>query len=49
MERFRNVKYAYAGTVDQVLRDIEELHKIYDGQGGELEWFGWFFDQGLMP
>ena len=49
MERFRDVKYAYAGTVDQVLRDIEELHKIYDGQGGELEWFGWFFDQGLMP
>jgi hypothetical protein len=32
--------------VDQVKREIEELHTI-SGEG-ELEWFGWFFDQGFM-
>jgi alkanesulfonate monooxygenase SsuD/methylene tetrahydromethanopterin reductase-like flavin-dependent oxidoreductase (luciferase family) len=47
VERMRKVKYALAGTVDQVKREIEELHKI--GGKGELEWFGWFFDQGFMP
>ena len=46
LERMRNVKYALAGTVDQVKREIEALHKI--GGDGELEWFGWFFDQGFM-
>ncbi len=46
VERMRKVKYALAGTVDQVKREIEELHKI--GGDGELEWFGWFFDQGFM-
>ncbi len=46
LERMRNVKYALAGTVDQVLREIEALHKM--GGKGELEWFGWFFDQGFM-
>ncbi len=46
LERMRNAKYALAGTVDQVKRDIEALHKI--GGEGELEWFGWFFDQGFM-
>ena len=34
------------GTVDQVKRDIEALQQI--GGSGELEWFGWFFDQGFM-
>ena len=47
LERMRKVKYALAGTVDQVKREIEALHKI--GGDGELEWFGWFFDQGFMP
>lgn len=47
VERMRKVKYALAGTVDQVKREIEELHKV--GGDGELEWFGWFFDQGFMP
>jgi alkanesulfonate monooxygenase SsuD/methylene tetrahydromethanopterin reductase-like flavin-dependent oxidoreductase (luciferase family) len=47
VERMRKVKYGIAGTVDQVKREIEELHKI--GGDGELEWFGWFFDQGFMP
>jgi alkanesulfonate monooxygenase SsuD/methylene tetrahydromethanopterin reductase-like flavin-dependent oxidoreductase (luciferase family) len=46
LERMRRVKYALAGTVDQVLREVEELHKM--GGKGELEWFGWFFDQGFM-
>jgi alkanesulfonate monooxygenase SsuD/methylene tetrahydromethanopterin reductase-like flavin-dependent oxidoreductase (luciferase family) len=46
LERMRKVKYALAGTVDQVKREIESLQKI--GGDGELEWFGWFFDQGFM-
>jgi alkanesulfonate monooxygenase SsuD/methylene tetrahydromethanopterin reductase-like flavin-dependent oxidoreductase (luciferase family) len=46
LERMRQVKYALAGTVDQVKREIEALHKV--GGNGELEWFGWFFDQGFM-
>ncbi|MQA13158.1 MAG: LLM class flavin-dependent oxidoreductase [Pseudonocardiaceae bacterium] len=48
LDRFRNVKYGLAGTVDQVKREIESLHKIH-GDDGELEWFSWFFDQGMMP
>jgi len=46
LERLRKTKYAIAGTVDQVKREIEDLHRI--GGKGELEWFGWFFDQGFM-
>jgi alkanesulfonate monooxygenase SsuD/methylene tetrahydromethanopterin reductase-like flavin-dependent oxidoreductase (luciferase family) len=46
-QRMRDVKYAFAGTADQVRRDIDDLHKIH-GANGELEWFGWFFDQGFM-
>ena len=47
LERMRDVKYGLAGTVDQVKRDIESVAKIHGGDG-ELEWFGWFFDQGLL-
>src|SRR5690242_10259594 len=47
VERMRNVKHALAGTVDQVKREIDALQKI--GGAGDLEWFGWFFDQGFMP
>jgi alkanesulfonate monooxygenase SsuD/methylene tetrahydromethanopterin reductase-like flavin-dependent oxidoreductase (luciferase family) len=47
LDRFRNSKYALAGTIDQVKRDIEAVATIH-GEG-ELEWFSWFFDQGLMP
>lgn len=47
VERMRGVKYALAGTVEQVKADIDALHRI--GGGGDLEWFGWFFDQGFMP
>jgi len=46
VERMRTAKYALAGTVDQVKREVEALHKI--GGKGDLEWFGWFFDQGFM-
>ena len=47
VDRMRKVKYGLAGTPDQVRAEIEALHRVYDG--GELEWFGWFFDQGFMP
>jgi alkanesulfonate monooxygenase SsuD/methylene tetrahydromethanopterin reductase-like flavin-dependent oxidoreductase (luciferase family) len=47
LERMRNVKYALAGTPEQVRAEVGALHAIYDG--GQLEWFGWFFDQGFMP
>jgi alkanesulfonate monooxygenase SsuD/methylene tetrahydromethanopterin reductase-like flavin-dependent oxidoreductase (luciferase family) len=47
VERMRKVKYALAGTPAQVRAEIEALSTVY-GSGGELEWFGWFFDQGFM-
>jgi len=47
VERLRRVKYALAGTPEQVRAEMEALHTLY-GSGGELEWFGWFFDQGFM-
>lgn len=46
LDRMRKVKYALAGTVDQVKREIDAVRRIHDG--GDLEWFGWFFDQGFM-
>jgi len=47
VERLRRVKYALAGTPEQVRAEIRALQTLY-GSGGELEWFGWFFDQGFM-
>jgi alkanesulfonate monooxygenase SsuD/methylene tetrahydromethanopterin reductase-like flavin-dependent oxidoreductase (luciferase family) len=47
MDRFRRSKYGLAGTVDGIKREIEALHGIHGGNG-ELEWFSWFFDQGLL-
>jgi hypothetical protein len=47
VERFRRAKYALAGTVDQVKREVDQLARL--GGEGNLEWFGWFFDQGFMP
>ena len=47
VDRMRKVKYGLAGTVDQVKAEIASLQKI--GGSGDLEWFGWFFDQGFMP
>jgi alkanesulfonate monooxygenase SsuD/methylene tetrahydromethanopterin reductase-like flavin-dependent oxidoreductase (luciferase family) len=47
VERLRRVKYALAGTPEQVRAEIEAVQSVYGG--GNLEWFGWFFDQGFMP
>jgi hypothetical protein len=47
VERLRRVKYARAGTPAHVRAEIGALHTLY-GSGGELEWFGWFFDQGFL-
>lgn len=47
MDRFTKVKYGLAGTVDQIKREIEALQKVH-GTDGNLEWFSWFFDQGLL-
>src|SRR2546429_3869434 len=47
VERMRKVKYGLAGTVDQIKAEVAALRTI--GGGGDLEWFGWFFDQGFMP
>lgn len=46
VDRLRKAKYALAGTPDQIKREFAALQKVYNG--GELEWFGWFFDQGFM-
>ncbi len=42
-DRMIEAKYALVGTVDDVKRDIEQLHRETNA-----EWFGWYFDQGLM-
>jgi hypothetical protein len=43
----RKVQYALAGTPDQVARQVDDLVHLY-GNGGELEWLGWFLDQGFL-
>ncbi|GBD14460.1 Alkanal monooxygenase alpha chain [bacterium HR25] len=48
LERMRKAKYALCGTPDQVKREVEALATIY-GNDGELEWLGWYIDQGIMP
>ena len=35
------------GPAPTVRREIEQLKTL--GGEGDLEWFGWFFDQGFMP
>jgi alkanesulfonate monooxygenase SsuD/methylene tetrahydromethanopterin reductase-like flavin-dependent oxidoreductase (luciferase family) len=47
LERMRKVQYALAGTPDQVVRQVDDLAHLY-GNGGELEWLGWFLDQGFL-
>jgi len=47
MDRMIKSTYGLAGTVDQIKRQIEDVSKIHGGDGN-LEWFSWFFDQGLM-
>ena len=39
-------EYALVGTVDDVKRKIDSLSRCH--ADGELEWFTWQFDQGLM-
>ena len=39
-------EYALVGTVDDVKRKMESLSRCH--ADGELEWFTWQFDQGLM-
>lgn len=46
-ERMRKHRYTFLGTPDDIKRDFEELMKIHSD--GELEYFSWYFDQGLMP
>lgn len=43
-ERMVEARFAIVGTVDQVREQIAELRDDFDP-----EWFGWYFDQGLMP
>jgi alkanesulfonate monooxygenase SsuD/methylene tetrahydromethanopterin reductase-like flavin-dependent oxidoreductase (luciferase family) len=46
MDRFTRSTYGLAGTPDQIKRKIAEVACIHGD--GNLEWFSWFFDQGLM-
>ena len=43
-ERMVEAKYSLVGTVDDVKREMEALRK-----NTNIEWFCWFFDQGMMP
>ncbi|MGE0483119.1 MAG: LLM class flavin-dependent oxidoreductase [Gammaproteobacteria bacterium] len=43
-QRLLDARYALAGTVDDVKRELDELRNNVD-----IEWFAWYFDQGLMP
>ncbi len=43
-ERMVEARFAIVGTVDQVREQIAELRDDFNP-----EWFGWYFDQGLMP
>ena len=47
-ERMRAAKYSLVGTVDDIKREIEALMRCHGDKGGNLEWFAWYFDQGLM-
>jgi len=42
-DRARRNSYALGGTVDDVKRQMEELY-----ENVPIEWFGWYFDQGLL-
>lgn len=46
MDRMRKVKFALAGTPDQVKREVEALMNVYGN--GQLDWLGWEFDQGFL-
>jgi hypothetical protein len=42
-ERMVEAKYELVGTVDDIKRELEALRK-----NTNIEWFGWYFDQGLI-
>lgn len=46
-DRMEAHKYAFLGTPDEIKRDFEDLAKIH--ADGNLEYFSWYFDQGMMP
>jgi hypothetical protein len=43
-ERIVEAKYELLGTVDDVKRELDELR-----ENANPEWFGWYFDQGILP
>ncbi len=45
-ERFRKHQYSLMGTPDDIKREFESLARVHGD--GNLEWFSWFFDQGLL-
>jgi alkanesulfonate monooxygenase SsuD/methylene tetrahydromethanopterin reductase-like flavin-dependent oxidoreductase (luciferase family) len=45
-ERFRKHQYSLLGTPDDVKREFEALARVHGD--GNLEWFSWFFDQGVL-
>jgi len=42
-ERMIEAKYALVGTIDDIKRELDGLRK-----NSNIEWFGWYFDQGLI-
>lgn len=43
-QRLVDSRYALYGTVDDVKRELDALRRNVD-----IDWFAWFFDQGMMP
>lgn len=43
-ERLLEARYALCGTPDDIKRELDALRSNVN-----VEWFAWFFDQGLMP
>lgn len=42
-ERMVEAKYSLVGTTDDIKRELDALRK-----NSNIEWFGWYFDQGLI-
>jgi len=36
-------KYELVGTIDDIKRELDALYT-----NSQIEWFGWYFDQGLL-
>lgn len=43
-ERMVEAKYSLVGTADDIKRELDALRK-----NSNIEWFGWYFDQGMIP